>query len=110
MTTQQPETPRTWTIAEAKARLSQILRLAEEEGPQRIGLRKPFVVVPEHQWRERGNDLEWRRRVPEPMPMGKWLVQNMPRGLDFEIPRDRTSDRPVPFADGDPGTDGREIG
>ena len=26
-----------WTVAEAKARLSEILRLASEEGPQRIG-------------------------------------------------------------------------
>jgi hypothetical protein len=99
MTTQQPETPRTWTVAEAKARLSEILRLAEEEGPQRIGLRKPFVVMPERQWQERTNDLEWRRRVPEPMPMGKWLVENMPRGLDFEIPRDRSSERSIPFVD-----------
>ena len=38
---------RTWTVAEAKAKLSEILRLAEEEGPQRIGLRRSFVVVPE---------------------------------------------------------------
>ncbi len=37
---------RVWTVAEAKARLSEILRLAESEGPQRIGTRRPFVVVP----------------------------------------------------------------
>ncbi|MCY3883272.1 MAG: hypothetical protein OXG61_14280 [Chloroflexi bacterium] len=110
MTNQQPEPPRTWTVAEAKARLSEILRLAEEEGPQRIGLRKPFLVVPEHQWQNHTNDLEWRRRVPEPMPMGKWLVENMPRGLDFEIPRDRTSDRPIPFGDEDPGTAVEDVG
>ena len=91
MTTQQPETQRTWTVAEAKARLSEILRLAEEEGPQRIGLRKPFVVLPESAWRE---------HVPERKPLGQWLVDNMPRGLDFEIPRDRKSGRPIPFVDG----------
>ncbi len=33
------ESHRVWTVAEAKARLSEILRLAEEEGPQRIGAR-----------------------------------------------------------------------
>ena len=99
MTTQQPETPRTWTVAEAKAKLSEILRLAEEEGPQWIGLRKSFVVVPEREWQVRTHDLEWRRRVPEEMPMGRWLVENMPRGVDFEIPRDRTSNRPIPFID-----------
>ena len=41
---------RVWTVAEAKARLSEVLRLAEEEGPQRIGIRKPFVVVPAAVW------------------------------------------------------------
>ena len=38
---------RTWTVAEAKARLSEILRLADEQGPQRIGVRRAFVVVSE---------------------------------------------------------------
>lgn len=37
---EQSETGRTWTVEEAKARLSDILRLAEEEGPQRIGERR----------------------------------------------------------------------
>ena len=41
------EPGRVWTVAEAKAKLSEILRLAETEGPQRIGARKPFIVVPE---------------------------------------------------------------
>ena len=90
MTTQLPEGQRTWTIAEAKARLSEILRLAEEEGPQRIGLRKPFVVVPEHEWRE---------RAPERKPLGQWLVENMPRGVELELPSRRDPPREVPFAD-----------
>ena len=47
------EPGRVWTVAEAKAKLSEILRLAETEGPQRIGARKPFIVVPESVWRER---------------------------------------------------------
>ena len=33
---------RIWTVAEAKARLSEILRLAETEGPQHIGARKSY--------------------------------------------------------------------
>ena len=45
------EPRRVWTVAEAQARLSEILRLAEEEGPQRIGRRRPFIVVPEKVWR-----------------------------------------------------------
>ena len=99
MTTQQPETPRTWTVAEAKAKLSEILRLAEEEGPQRIGLRKSFVVVPEREWQVRTHDLEWRRRVPEEMPMGRWLVENMPRGVNLELPDRRDPPRETPFSD-----------
>ncbi len=80
-----------WTIAEAKARLSEILRLAESEGPQRIGARKSFVVVPEDVWQ--------KREEPERMPMGQWLLENMPRGAYDNIVRERDSNRPIPYAD-----------
>ena len=63
---------RVWTIAQAKARLSEVLRLAEEEGPQHIGTRRPFVVVPAS---------DWYAKVRSSRPMGQWLVDNMPRGL-----------------------------
>ncbi len=92
MTTRRTEPDRVWTVAEAKARLSEILRHAEEQGPQRIGARKPFIVVPEHVWRERAEPRK---------PLGQWLVENMPRGANLEIPRDRASHRPMPFVDDD---------
>ena len=41
---------RVWTVAEAKARLSEVLRLSEEEGPQHIGRRRSFVVVSAADW------------------------------------------------------------
>lgn len=87
------EQGKVWTIAEAKARLSEILRLAESEGPQRIGTRKSFVVVPEE---------VWVKHEPEPrMPMGQWLVENL-RGLGpLELP-DRSEDdseRRIPYSD-----------
>ena len=41
---------RVWTVAEAKTHLSKILRLAEVEGPQTIGTRRPCVVVPADTW------------------------------------------------------------
>ena len=82
---------RVWTITEAKARLSEILRLAESEGPQRIGVRKSFVVVPTHVWDE---TLSPRK------PLGRWLIENMPRGTDLELP-DRNSTRMTPFMDGE---------
>ena len=86
---QSDDRSRLWTVAEAKARLSLVLRLAEEEGPQRIGTRRTFVVVPEHLW---------EARSPSPPPLGRWLVENIPRGYDLELP-DRRSVREVPFAD-----------
>ena len=78
-----------WTVAEAKARLSEILRLAETEGPQTIGIRRPCVVVPTATW--------YAKTVPR-KPLGQWLVENMPRGINLEVP-DRSSNRPIPFID-----------
>ena len=95
MAVQQPKPHRIWTVAEAKARLSEILRLAETEGPQRIGARRPFVVVPER---------VWRSRAPDKMPLGKWLVANTPRGANLEIPSRRASGRKIPFIDEDNGS------
>ena len=84
---------RVWTVAEAKARLSEILRLSEEEGPQRIGARKSFVVVPAR---------VWDARQPSRIPLGQWLIENMPRGTNLEIPdRGGESRREIPFADWD---------
>ena len=77
-----------WTVAEAKARLSEILRRAKTEGPQRIGVREAFVVVPEHLWQTLG---------PRRKPMGQWLVDHMPRGAHLEIPGGRESRREIPF-------------
>lgn len=82
-----PKPSRVWTVAEAKARLSEILRLAEEEGPQRIGARKSFVVVPEH---------VWESQTPSRKPLGQWLIENVPRGTNLEVP-DRSSNREIPF-------------
>lgn len=89
MTAKPAKLNRTWTIAEAKARLSEILRLAEEEGPQHIGRRNTFVVLPERLWQQ---------QTPPRKPLGQWLVENMPRGIELEIPS-RRSDRKIPFID-----------
>ena len=84
-----PNARRVWTVAEAKARLSEILRLAETEGPQRIGARRPFVVVPAAAWEE---------KTPPRKPLGQWLIENMPRGVELKLP-DRSLIRPIPFID-----------
>ena len=79
---------RVWTVAEAKTHLSKILRLAEVEGPQRIGTRRPFVVVAAEAW-----DAKTSPRKP----LGQWLVENTPRGIELEIPSRRESGREIPF-------------
>ena len=92
MTFQPAKLSQTWTVAEAKTRLSEILRLAEEKGPQRIGVQRAFVVVPER---------VWRAHASVRTPLGQWLVDNMPRGVNLEIPGDRGSRREIPYASGD---------
>ena len=79
---------RVWTVAEAKARLSEVLRLAEEEGPQRIGVRKSFIVVTEKLW---------QAQVLDRKPLGRWLVENMPRGIELELPDCNDAEREIPF-------------
>ena len=92
MSQHETKPPRVWKVTEAKARLSEILRLSEEEGPQRIGTLRPFVVIPERVWRE---CKEGSRKA-----LGQWLVENTPRGANLTIP-DRNSKRKTPFADDD---------
>lgn len=89
--TAQTNENKVWTIAEAKARLSEILRLAESEGPQRIGTRKSFVVVPEEMW--------LKQEEPPRMPMGQWLLEKMPRDMYPDEPYERGSERAPPFSD-----------
>ncbi len=79
-------------MADAKARLSEVLRLSEEEGPQCSGIRRSFVVVPERLW---------MRHSPPRKRLGQWLVENVPRGVNLWIPRDRGADRRIPFIDYD---------
>jgi prevent-host-death family protein len=83
---------RVWTVAEAKAHLSEILRLAETEGPQHIGARRSFVVVPAE---------AWYAKTPPRQPLGQWLVENVPRGINLEVPHDRQSKRYIPYINED---------
>ena len=91
MVTYERKSPRVWTVAEAKARLSEVLRRADDEGPQRIGTRKAFVVVPARVWDEK----------TEPQPsLGQWLIANGPGVGPLELPpRDARHERPGPFND-----------
>ncbi len=81
-----------WTIADAKARLSEILRLASTEGPQRIGAQRRYVVVPE--------DV-WDKLNPTARPLGSWLVENMPRAVkeldELQLADRNDPPREIPF-------------
>jgi prevent-host-death family protein len=74
-----------WSVSEAKARLSEVLRRAREGAPQRIGVRDACIVVSEADWRE----LQGRE-------LGAWLVNSAPRGEPLPTPS-RKSRRTVPF-------------
>ena len=84
-------TSRAWTVSEAKAHLSEVLRRAEQEGPQQIGVRKPFIVVPAELWHSSTQAAK---------PLGRWLVDNMPRGAKLDAPDRCEPGREVPFSDG----------
>ena len=80
--------PHVWTITEAKARLSEVLRRAEEEGPQRIGTRRGYMVVSEAEW----------QRIQSPRPrLGRWLVDNLAPSGPLELPSRAEPERANPF-------------
>ena len=91
-----PHHQRTWTVAEAQSQLSEILRLAAEEGPQHIGTDRPFVVVPAETWYAQKQPYKQPQQQSR-QPMGQWLLENMPRGIDLELPSRREPERPIPF-------------
>lgn len=79
-----------WSVAEAKAKLSEIMRLASQEGPQRIGARGDYVLV---------SATDWERQTRSSVSFGEWLVENLGQGVELEIPSRRDPERPLPFED-----------
>lgn len=76
-----------WSVAEAKAKLSEILRRARDGEPQTIGAEDPCVVVSASDFQK-----YWR-----PEHLGRFLVESAPRGCGLELPS-RAGDRADPFA------------
>jgi len=75
-----------WSVQNAKAQLSKLLRRARAGEPQRIGLQDACVVVSEAAWAAReGADL------------GAWLVDSAPKGAPL-AEASRRSRRGDPFA------------
>ena len=76
-----------WTVQDAKAHLSEVLRRARAGEPQHIGLTDGCVVVGESDW-----------RAVQTTDLGAWLVASAPRGEPL-ADASRASHRGVPFAD-----------
>lgn len=75
-----------WSVQDAKAHLSEIMRRAREGEPQTIGSRDPCIVVSAE-----------RFKTGRPgKHLGRWLIESAPRGTPIELPP-RGSDRGDPF-------------
>ncbi|MEQ1707726.1 MAG: type II toxin-antitoxin system prevent-host-death family antitoxin [Terricaulis sp.] len=85
----------TWTVQDAKAQLSELLRRARAGEAQRIGVTDACVLVSEQEW-----------AALHPSGLGAWLVESAPKGEELELPP-RGSHRGDPFADDAGADDGK---
>jgi len=75
-----------WTVQDAKAQLSELLRRARAGEPQRIGMTdEACIVISAKTW-----------EALHPSALGAWLVDNAPIGDALEMPP-RGSHRSDPF-------------
>jgi len=73
-------TTQTWTVAEAKAKFSELLDKANSEGPQKItkrGRTTAVVVAAE----------EWERKADRKGNLAEFLASSPLRGSEFKIRR-----------------------
>jgi prevent-host-death family protein len=80
------DTRMTWPVAEAKNRLSEVMRRALTEGPQRIARRDGAVIVIA--------EAEYRRLTGEKPSLAQYLMQG-PSLDSVDLTRDQTPIRPV---------------
>ena len=79
-----------WTVQDAKAKLSNLLKRAREGEPQVIGSKDPCVIISLEEYQR----LIAEREEPH---FGRWLVETF-RGLgEIELPS-RREERPSPFS------------
>jgi prevent-host-death family protein len=77
--------PKVWTVAEAKAKFSEVLDRAESEGPQTVtrnGRAAAIIVAPE----------EWERKTKRIGNLAEFLASSPLRGSGLRI--ERRKDRP----------------
>jgi prevent-host-death family protein len=77
-----------WTVAEAKARFSELIEKARSDGPQTItknGRKAAVVVSPE----------EWRRKTERVGTLADFFAASPLRNSGLKIPRSRQFPRPI---------------
>lgn len=74
-----------WSVLDAKSKLSELLRRARGGESQVIGTQEPCVVLSMAAFDE-------LQRKAGDVHLGRWLVENTPRGIDFDSP-ERSSGR-----------------
>lgn len=80
--------PDTWTVAEAKSRLSEVLHRAETSGPQTVtrhGRTAAFVVAAE----------EWERKTRRAGNLAEFLARSPLRQSRVKVERRKDSPRKV---------------
>lgn len=79
-----------WSLQDAKARLSEVVRLASEQGPQEITLRgDPAVVVV---------SIADYRQLIQPKPSFVELIRHSPlREVELDLGREQTLVREIEF-------------
>lgn len=80
-----------WSVADAKAHLSEILRRARAGEPQAIGAHDPCVVV---------SAATYRTRISETGHDGRWLIEQAARvGEEIQAPSRHADRADTPFGE-----------
>ena len=77
-----------WTVAEAKAKFSEVIEKARESGPQTItknGRTAAIVVSP----------AEWQRRTERVGTLADFFAASPLRGSGLKVRRDKQAPRPI---------------
>ena len=77
-----------WAVTDAKAKLSEVLRCAKDQGPQRIGIKSPCYVISEEDW----YNLTGQKRK-----IGNWLLEHFTDIGEIELPDRADPPRGIPF-------------
>jgi prevent-host-death family protein len=80
----------TWSLAEAKAKFSEVVERARTTGPQHVTRNgKDAVVVV--------SAAEWERRVNTPSTLYEFLERSPLKGGQLDLDRDPDTGRDLPF-------------